>query len=397
MNVSMITSECIGCSVCVVKCPQNAIRMKKNSYGFAYPEIDYEKCNDCSICIKLCPTQATLSKNEKIGTYYGWNLDDDERISSSSGGIFSLIAYNIIRSNGLVIGAALDLTNRVLIHITSDETPIENMKRSKYLESDLRNTFFDTLGNLEKGRNVLFVGTPCQVSGLKKYLKKDYKNLITVDFVCGGVNSPRIFQDYLLYLEKKYSSKVVDVNFRPKVYGWLEHAIDIKFENKSQYTKDYLSDPFFQGFFRHLFLRESCYNCKFIDSHHSDIILADFWGYLQLNKPLSNIDIQNGVSLIVTNSLKGENLIENIERDAFIKKISTSNADYNFKRNQYGQDELSNRNYFLNLRDSLGFKGAFKKMYGKDLLKSEIRFFMKKNLKKTNNIIRGFNETNNLK
>ena len=230
---------------------------------------------------------------------------------------------------------------------------------------------------LELNRQVLFSGSPCHVAALKRFLKKDYKNLLTCDFVCGGVPSPKNLREHLEALENKYKAKVTDINFRPKMFGWKEHSIRICFENGKQYRNYAYLDSFFRGFiYEHAIVRGSCAKCDFRTNHHSDIILADFWGF----RRVEGIDDKNtGISLVVSNSDKGTEIIETIirEKTAILKEIPLSYADYNFVEKDKTESYSATKKAFMAEYKKKGFEAAAKKVY----MKKRIRFRIKKSLK----------------
>lgn len=335
---------CTGCTACLNICPKKAITLEKNEKGFKYPMIDKTKCINCGLCQKKCPVLST-NKNDSINKcYIGFNRSDKERESSSSGGIFSLIASEILNDNGIVIGAAF--INNKLKHISIEEkSDLDKLKGSKYLQSDIGNIFEYIKKNIIK-RKILFVGTPCQVAGLKQIVKSN--NLLCIDFICHGVPSPKLFERYIKYLEEKYNDKVLNYNFRDKKTGWSTYSNTIIFKNKQKSQSAY-ENSYMKIFLSDIALRESCYNCNFkLGNKYSDITLGDFWGGQKFYPDMYD---EKGVSAIIINTEKGDNIFEIIKKklvykDCALDEILSGNSslkqsskfnDFN-KRNLFFED-----------------------------------------------------------
>lgn len=305
-------NKCTGCTACMNICPKKAISMKIGKDGFKYPVIDQDKCIDCGLCKKVCPVLNT-KKNESLNKcYVAYNKDENSRMSrSSSGGIFELIAKKVLENKGIVIGASFDKDNK-LTHIAIEKVEdLEKLKGSKYIQSDLDN-IFNYVKEYISNKKILFVGTPCQVAGLKSFLKKDYDNLICIDLICHGVPSPKLFNKYIKELEKTYNDKVINYNFRDKCTGWDTYSNTIIFKNNqiSQRNKD---NDFMKLFLSNIALRSSCYNCNFkLGNKYSDITLGDFWGVKNYYPKMYD---NKGVSAVVINTKAGEKTFEDIRND----------------------------------------------------------------------------------
>lgn len=301
--------RCTGCKVCSKICPKNAIEMIKDELGFEYPKINEEKCIKCGLCTKMChelKDKATSNYKKPI-VYAAWNKDESKRLFSTSGGVFSALAETFINNGGYVCSAAYNTQHFVEHIVTNKIEDIEKLRQSKYIQSDLKNVFPEIKELLIDNKKVMFVGTPCQVSSLKIYLKKEYSNLLTVDFVCLGVNSPAAYRKYLDFLEEKYHSKVKQVWFKNKDYGWNTFHTKVVFENGEVYYGSRFTDLFYKGFIgkRSLYFRESCYNCSYKGyPRQADLSLADFWGVEK------KYDADKGTSLILINSKKGKNIFK---------------------------------------------------------------------------------------
>lgn len=304
-------SECCGCGACNNICPKNAISMKSDEKGFAYPKISSDRCIECGLCKKVCPI--TKNHTSEIHTQHAYAVkhkDEKIRKTSSSGGAFYEIALKVINEGGKVYGAAYD-ENFVVKHIgVSDENGLKRIMKSKYVQSDMGNTFSEIKMDLENNLPVLFSGTGCQVQGLRNYLVKEYDKLLCVDIVCHGVPSPKLFADYLKFMENKYKSKITSVNFRGKAIKGKVQDMLITFENGKVYSEQPVIDSYYAFFLKNFSLRESCYKCPFSNLKRvGDITLADFWG---IEKEFSEFQDYKGVSLVITNTLKGEQCLKNI-------------------------------------------------------------------------------------
>lgn len=308
---------CTGCTACVNICPRKAIIMKVDSDGFKYPVIDQEKCINCGLCEKTCPVINTKSKDSLNICYVAYNKSFIERMNSSSGSIFSLIANYILNNRGIVIGAAFDNNNH-LRHIAIDKKEDLNpLRKSKYLQSDL-NDIFKYIKDQTKTRRVLFVGTPCQVAGLKAFMKNN-DNLITIDLCCHGVPSPKLFSKFVKELENKYNDKLINYDFRDNESGWDSYSNTFEFINNkiSERNKE---NNYMRLFLANVALRESCYNCNFkLGNKYSDITLGDYWGIKNYYPEMYN---KEGVSAIIINTENGKQIFNSICSDINYKKCT---------------------------------------------------------------------------
>lgn len=314
--------DCVGCGLCVNVCPRNCISLEVDSEGFWYPKIDLDKCIDCDLCEKKCPKINEFNKLEREEypkVLAAWNKDSSIRSNSSSGGVFSAMATKIFEENGYVCGAIYDENNLVKHIVTNNFDDLKKLQTSKYAQSDFSNVFKDIKEKL-KNNKVLVCATPCQIASLYMYLGRDYDNLITCDFICHGVNSPKVFKMYTEYLEKKYKSKIKNINLRDKTYGWHDFGTKITFENGKEYIANIYYDSYMIGFLQYdAFLRESCFSCSFRSlPRQSDFTLADFWGIENINKELDN---DRGTSMLLINSKKAYDFLEKIKADLFYKEI----------------------------------------------------------------------------
>ena len=324
-------NNCCGCTSCVQKCPKNAIEMVEDKEGFLFPSINKEKCINCGLCVKTCPMlNYEIEKKENFPkTLAIKNKNQLEKMKSSSGGVFIVLAKNIIENGGVVYGAAY--TKELSVeHIRVDKIDeLIKLQGSKYVQSNMNDTYSRVKKDLQENVKVLFTGTPCQVKGLKNFLDKDYNNLLTCDLVCHGVPSQKLFKKYINFLEEKYKKKIKNYDFRNKEKkGWGLTSKVIFDDGTSRYINSDF-DPYYSNFLNCNTYRESCYNCKFAKTDRpSDITLADYWGVLSIHNDFYD---KIGVSLILVNTEKGMKTIEE-NRNSF--EMIETDLNYASSRNK---------------------------------------------------------------
>lgn len=314
-------TKCIQCKNCKNICPMHAITMEKIEGTFIYPKVDNGKCIKCQKCETVCPVLNPLEKNELISSYAVKHKNKEIRLQSSSGGLFTALAEVIINRKGYVFGAAFQDGFKVAHIGINSNNEILLLRGSKYVQSDLKDTFVRILKLLKNENTVLFSGTPCQCAALKVYLQnKKYKgNLYVVDFICHGILSENLFAEYIQYLEKRGKSKIKAFEFRDKTYGWLESGIKINYYNGKVKRWPLYEDLYMQGYFQALCMRESCYSCAYKNFHSgSDITMGDFWGADVLAQ---NFFDQYGTSLCCVQTEKGEELILQARKYLDIQKM----------------------------------------------------------------------------
>ena len=319
MNDICNPSECTGCMACVNSCAHHAISIVKDEEGFGRPHIDESLCVDCGLCQRTCPVNEHPMVNEPKKVLSGWSSDESVRLGSSSGGAFTEIARPILEEGGVVFGCALD--EKLQAYHTYVETLEEltcKLCGSKYVQSRIGNSYVQAKDFLRQGRKVLFSGTPCQIAGLKNFLRKDYENLTTVDLICHGVPSPMIFEDYKQYMQKRFKIVIDDIKFRSKKSSWIFFCMALqghteKTAQSFSYFGKYYEDPYIRGFLHDYFLRPSCHQCHFTSTKRcSDFTIADWWGY----KKESQIDKdfrRKGVSLLLVNTDKAWSLLSSLK------------------------------------------------------------------------------------
>lgn len=316
---------CTGCGVCSAACPQHCIHMEPERNGFLYPVVDKEKCTQCGQCRKTCPVLNRISDNSREPLAYALRHKSEEiRKSSSSGGAFYAFANSILARGGIVYGAAFDKEFRVK-HIRCDSSEhLFELQGSKYVQSSLKDVYSSVLSAIAEGKPVLFSGTPCQIAALKAYLKTDPEQLFTVECICHGVPSPRLWELYKSYREKEAGAKISKVTFRDKTESWKVYSLAMAFENGKEYKGSVLKDPYLRFFVQGYSLRDSCSLCAFRNMHRlADISMADFWGISNIT---SDIKDDRGTSLILVQSEKGKQLLESITSQTELIEVDFRNS-----------------------------------------------------------------------
>lgn len=316
--------NCTGCYACFNICAEKCISMVTDNEGFWYPVVDNDRCTGCNLCEDVCPIINNIEYDNMPIAYACINKDLFTRLESSSGGIFTLIGEQIIARGGIVFGAKFDDDFNVVHDYVKTKEELKVLRGSKYLQSRIGETFVETEKYLKKGRTVLFSGTPCQIAGLNSFLRKTYDTLFTIDIICHGVPSPKVWQKYIKYQEKVAGSKAKIISFRRKDGGWKQYSISIVFENGKEYMQLYKRDLYMRAFLRNICLRPSCYSCHFKTlNRESDITMADFWGIQNI---LPGMDDDKGTSLIFVNSEKGQKIFKEIKDKMTFYKVNINEA-----------------------------------------------------------------------
>ena len=368
--------DCNGCTLCTIGCPTNAIKMVEDNEGFFYPEIDEEKCIKCNKCKNICSNFNDSKGTEKV--YMAINKNEEELKNSASGGMFYILAKYVIEKKGVVFGVEYDENLKVRHNHYETLEECKKFQGSKYLRSDIGNSYKEVEKFLKQDRYVLFTGTPCQCNALKTYLKKDYEKLIICDIVCHANPSQKVFDKYVKELEENNNKKVIDIKFRDKSTGWKSSIPVIYFEDESE-IEDKI---FYLSFVSELFDRPSCHSCKFsIPNRVTDFTIGDFWG---IDKVLPEVEDNNtGISLLSVNSEKAKKIFNDINKYLEFKEIEKDLAwKYNHNSNvpphknrQKFFDNLYNKRVIENMRDCLKTnlvvkvirksKGILRKILGK--------------------------------
>ena len=306
-----ITDLCTGCRACEQVCAHHAVSFCEDEEGFLVPHIEAKLCVDCGLCQKRCPQNTGVVKYPAKDVYAARDKNDDEIYHSASGGVFAVAARHILLKGGYVVGAAYERNYEVSHILTNEMGDLPKLQSSKYVQSNTKDTYSKVKELLNAGIYVLYSGTPCQIGGLRAYLHKDYENLFTMEVICHGVPSPKLFQRYIRWTEKRLKGKLLFFDFRDKSYGWgLDYMTKTKTKTK---TKTCVLDPYYIYFLHCKTYRECCYHCKYCTpSRVSDFTIGDYWG-LEHEHP--EFYSSKGVSCVLVNTEKGQSLWEAIKEE----------------------------------------------------------------------------------
>lgn len=319
-------AQCSGCGGCGAVCPQNCISMAADREGFRYPVIDEAKCIRCRLCEKVCPVLSVPQVSQHVAALAAQNADEAVRRGSSSGGVFSALAEDVIARGGSVCAATYDEHFEVRHVLIDSPESIAALRGAKYAQSQAEHCFPKIRERLASGQWVLFVGTPCQCAGLKAYLGREYEKLLVVDMVCHGVPSPRVWSQYLREQAQFAESKLKSVDLRSKTTGWSRYAYSVKmdFENGPAYSVLQGQDLFMQGFVQNLYLRPSCADCSFKGtSRCGDLTLGDYWGIWD---QYPEFDDNKGTSLLLIQSEKGRAIWQRISGRFRVLDVAVQDA-----------------------------------------------------------------------
>lgn len=346
--------DCCGCGACAQRCPKQCITMKEDEEGFLYPVVDAGQCINCGLCEKVCPWMNVPEKMHPLEVLAAKNRNEEERMDSSSGGVFIALAKKVIEKEGVVFGAVFDENWEVWHTYAETLEDVKPMMGSKYLQSRMENAYWQAETFLREGRKVLFSGTPCQIAGLHAYLRKDYSNLLSVDLICHGVPSPGIWRKYIhetfdlsarravagkntvLYSSLNSMPGIAGIKFRDKqLNGWKKFSFVVRGLSASEADKNsvllsdiHYTNPFMRGFLANIYLRPACYGCKCKDGvSRSDLTIADFWGIQNI---MPDFDDDKGVGLVLVGSDKGKQMLESIDLE--IRPSNMEDAVSRFNR-----------------------------------------------------------------
>ena len=380
----VVKSNCTGCNMCADICPQNAIYYETNEKGFSIPKVDYKRCVKCGLCIKHCPGLIdNIYKKDIPKVYAAWIKDDNIRLQSTSGGIYFALAQKFIQNGGYIVGSVYNKDFKEAHHVVGNT--LEDLKKimgSKYFQSNAEGIYKQVKDLLDKSEKVLFCGTPCQSAGLQSFLNKEYENLYIIDFICRGINSPLAFKKHIEELEEKHNSKVKLVHLKNKKTGWQSLATYIEFENGDIYHQDRNTSPWIKGFIGGggLYMRDSCYQCKYRTLPRiSDITVGDFWGIKGMNAD----NMFKGISCLIVNSKKGQDMFESIKDDIIYER---RNLDELTKGNIHllqQPQKNNNQNKFFELLKTKKFSEAVN-----ECLEKNNDNIIKKSIKKLYSILK---------
>ncbi len=337
-------TKCSGCSACFNACKVGALSMETDNTGFWFPQINREKCIECGACIKACPA---LDKPEYVSeaprAYIVQNKDDEIRRQSTSGGAFTAIAKSVIEKGGIVFGAAIDGEYKVSHICVENEDDLSKFRSSKYVQSWIGNSYREAEKYLKSGREVCYSGTPCQIYGLKKYLEKEYENLLTVDVMCRAIPSPKVLKKYLEYQKEKYPGfdRIV---FRDKGRGYSYSGVALFRGDRVLYRGGSESDPWLRLFLGGYCNRETCHECLYQDDvRASDITLWDCWG---TQKYAPNWDDNKGTTNLIVWTEKGRRVLDACESDLRIKEIGINHIDASLSRDHLPKPAYDRQQFF---------------------------------------------------
>lgn len=312
---------CCGCGACANICPKYAIEMKEDERGFLKPVINKSLCVECGMCDRTCPTFNYKSENIKEPQVFAFvNKNEEDRANAASGGVFTAFAKKIIEDGGVVFGVAWDKDMKAAHTKAENVEDLRKMQSSKYVQADTNTTYQQAKSYLEKGRKVLYTGTPCQIAGLKSYLKKDYENLLTIEVLCHGTPSRKVFEIYKkeVMQKKNDSSQILGCNFRAKDAGWGNGYYEKIYTKNACYIAKDLESSYLKSF-GNLSMNEICFNCFFNRLPRvADLTMGDFWGVDDYDMTLND---KKGISILLLNSKKGKNWFDFVKDECTTKEV----------------------------------------------------------------------------
>ncbi len=361
--------QCCGCTVCVASCPKKCISMKVDEEGFYYPEVDETKCIQCNKCNLVCPTinKPNYETDYRDNIFAARALDSDIREKSSSGGIATMLSRVFIKNSNVVFGVAMSQDYSFSKHIcVNDFEELERIQGSKYIQSHMDGVIERIKIEIGNNKKVLFIGTPCQVAGVKKIFENVTNDIFYIDIICHGVPTEKLWIKYLDFICSKFGSRILNINFRDKRNGWEEFGLSIEFENgKEIYSSRH--NGFIGLFLKNICLRPSCAKCvhKGFD-RSSDLTLGDFWG---IERVYPEYQKKNGVSLVMINSKRGEELLDLISNEIEMTKVDCKDLFMYRNKSMIRSVIISDRRReFMNDLSRLSFNRLEKKYLGRQYL-----------------------------
>lgn len=353
--------DCAGCTACTEICPKKCIQMKPDEEGFLYPVVDKNRCVECNACNMVCPIQNPITEEEKPQkAYLVQHCDEKVRLDSSAGGAFTAIASVVLQRGGVVFGAAYDENFHVQHTYVEAVNELKRFRNSKYVQSDLGDSFCLVKDFLQKDRWVCFSGTPCQTEGLSKFLRKPYEKLILVDVVCHGIPSPLIWSKYL-ECQKQTFPKPDNIRFRDKFYGYKYSTMSIIQDGKNVYHAGSQLDPMLRAFFSDTCDRPSCYECPFKKRYRvSDFTIWDCFSVYDFDKKL---DDDKGTTRVLCHSQKAANLMREVMWYARCEEVSADKLVVGVKEMFESVPMNPKRTVFLADAAKMSGKELFKKYY----------------------------------
>lgn len=382
--------DCCGCSACAQICPKGCITMRDDGEGFAYPEVDAAACINCGLCEKACPLLGELEERSPLDMLAAKNRNTGERTGSSSGGVFIALAKEVVGNGGVVFGAVFDDEWQVMHTAAETIEELGPMQGSKYVQSRIGSTYSQAAKLLKEGRRVMFTGTPCQIAGLRAYLRRDYDKLLTVEIMCHGVPSPGVWQRYLdeNFRSLDGGTRITYVNFRDKSKeGWSRYNVVIKGckdgsrdGERELAASVYVDNPFMRGFMSDVYLRPACHRCRCKHgASGSDLTIADYWSAAQAVPEFAD---DKGVSLVFVNTDKGREALAGLDIDT-LPTDAKDEERHNGGFSSAAPERPSRRRFF----DDIAAGQSFNDALGRALKKPGYYVVYKKITKTLRNII----------
>ena len=374
-------AKCCGCAACEAVCPKHCISMQSDEEGFLYPYVEKKSCIHCDMCDRACPITNKIEKVSFVQKGYLIRHKDKEiRLDSTSGGAFTAFAETIIDRGGYVVGAALDEQLKVKHIVVGTKKNLGRFRNSKYVQSNLQGIYSSVKKLLDDNKIVCFSGTPCQIEGLRSYLKKDYKSLYCIDTVCRAVPSPGAFEKYKEYQENTFNDELVGVRFRDKYYGYSYSTLNVKLRTKdSKYHRGIESDPWLRAFFSEMCDRPSCHQCVFRSQYRcSDITM---WDCFNVHDFFQKWDDGTGVTRILVHTAKGQELLDESKKYAETVDVSVNELVKDVKEMVDSPIPNKRRSEFMRDLEMMDGKALFDKYFpirDKNNFKHLMRVFLAK-------------------
>lgn len=385
--------NCCGCAACLNICPKNAIVMNEDVYGNLFPKIDNDKCINCGLCEKVCSFDNVNYIREDKSCYAAYTNNDNLLIKSSSGGIFASIAYNFLSDGGYVCGCASEfIDNKIKVHhiVIDNVNDLYKLQGSKYVQSSLIDVLCKIRDLLKDNKKVLFSGTPCQVASLKSFLRKKYDNLFTIDIICHGAPSFKLFNDYIKFVENNKNIKINKFKFRNKENGWgLSGCLSgYKLGNNKDVSVVFCNNEssYYYLFQKGYLYRDNCYNCPYAsDNRPGDITIGDYWG-IEKEHPELHFDSKKGISCLIINNDNGEILLEKYGNNINKTLSSFEKIQRNNDQLQHPTIEPKGNDKLRELYKNYGYAAVEKEFINiigkrtllKNIIKNRIKLFLKR-------------------
>lgn len=343
-------SKCFGCGVCRDACKTNCITMSSDHEGFAYPQCEEYRCDNCSRCALQCPAEYPLETTNVPKVFACMNKNRQERIDSTSGGVFPILARKMLRENGVVFGAAFNEQFEVVHVRIDDQFSLRRLQGAKYSQSRIDGVYTDIRDTLDRNQKVLFSGTPCQVAAVRKFVTRNTENLLLVEIACHSVPSPKVFAYYIAALQEHYGNGVKSFYFRKKEKSWRDSQVVVEFENRT-FSQSVYENSFTRGFFSGLYCRPSCHECRAKKQYSTaDITLRDYWG-IENSHP--QMDDHWGTSLVLVRTLKGETYFQEVSAEMITQESDIISATKNNPYLMNSSKPHRNRTEFFKKFDTL--------------------------------------------